>query len=93
MGRWTLPRVRPRVADEVMIEAAVSAQLTSLADKVSDIRTDVAVIKVQTAPIQDHENRIRSLEASRSKIWGWWTAAAVMGAAIGWVLSALVRVR
>lgn len=76
-----------------MPDGALSTQLLDLANKVNDIRTDVAVIKVQTSPIQDHEQRLRSLEASRSRIWGWWAAAAVIGAAAGWLLAGLIRLR
>jgi hypothetical protein len=75
----------------IMPDGTMSAQLLDLANKVNDIRTDVAVIKVQTSPIQDHEQRLRSLEASRSRIWGWWTAAVVIGSVAGWVLSGIVR--
>lgn len=76
-----------------MPDAQVSTQLLDLANKVNDIRTDVAVIKVQTSPIQDHEQRLRSLEASRSRIWGWWAAAAIIGTVAGWLLAGLVRLR
>jgi len=81
------------MADDVITEGALAAQLTSLADKVSDIRTDVAVIKVQTSSIPTLETRVRSLELSRSRIWAWWTVAALLGAAAGWVLSNVARVR
>jgi hypothetical protein len=74
-----------------MTDGSVAAQLVSLGDKVSEIRTDVAVIRSNMTKIDDHEGRIRSLEASRARIWGWWAAAAVFGAGIGYALSILVR--
>lgn len=76
-----------------MADEVVQTQLLDLANKVNDIRTDVAVIKVQTSPIQDHEQRLRSLEASRSRIWGWWATAAVIGSVVGWLLAGLVRIK
>lgn len=76
-----------------MPDGSLTTQLLDLANKVNDIRTDVAVIKVQTSPIQDHEQRLRALEAGRSKLAAWWGGAAVIGGAIGYALSYLPRPR
>lgn len=68
----------------------VSAQqINTMAEKVSAIQVDVAVIKERTEPIRDHETRIRSLESTRSRLWAIWGGALVGGAVLGWLISYL----
>lgn len=74
-------------------DPAIAAQLVNMSEKIGEIRTDVAVIKVQTSAISDHDARIRSLEISRSRIWAWWSVAAVMGAGLGYFLSLFARIK
>jgi hypothetical protein len=81
------------VADDTMLAGTVETQLVSLADKVSEIRTDVAVIRSNMTKIDDHEGRIRSLEATRSRLWAIWGGAVVLGAVASWILAYVTRVR
>lgn len=70
-------------------DGALSAQILF---KLGEISTDVAVIKTEMKDVQDHESRIRVLEAARFRIAG---GAAVLGtlagAGAGWVTIILSR--
>jgi hypothetical protein len=72
---------------------ATAAQLGQLLQDVGAIKTDVAVIKERTGALADHENRLRSLEATRSRLWAIWGGAVVLGAVVGWALAYLTRIR
>lgn len=58
-----------------------------------DVKTSIAVILERTQPIRDHEERIRSLESTRSRLWAIWGGAVVLGAAIGWYLAYITKGR
>jgi len=77
----------------MLADGNLASQVTSMARDLGEVRTSVAVILERTADIKDHEARLRSLEASRSRIWGWWAAAAVIGAGIGYALSHFVGLK
>lgn len=72
---------------------ATSNQLAKLLDSVGTLKTDVAVILERTGAIADHENRIRSLESTRAKLWAIWGGAVVLGAVLGWAIAYLTRVK
>lgn len=65
--------------------ATVGAQLSSLADKVADIRADVAVIKDRTGQLDKLDSRVTRLERMASRYWSLWAVALVLGAAAGWL--------
>lgn len=72
---------------------ATATQLGQLLETVSHLRTDVAVILERTGAIQDHEQRIRSLESTRARLWAIWGGAVVLGAVFGWLIAYLTRVK
>lgn len=72
---------------------ATAAQLGQLISDLSAVKTDVAVILERTGQLADHESRIRSLEATRSRLWAIWGGAVVLGAVIGWLIATVARVR
>lgn len=76
-----------------MPDSHTDGRLDQLARDMGDVKTAVAVILERTGDIKDHEQRIRSLEATRSRLWAIWGGAVVLGAAIGWYLAYLTRVK
>lgn len=76
-----------------MTSPTSEARIDQLARDMSEVRTSVAVILERTADIKDHESRLRSLEATKSKLWAIWGGAVVLGAGIGWWLAYLTRIR
>lgn len=72
---------------------AIGVQLAGLADKVSEIRTDVAVIKVRTEQLDKLDNRVTRLERMASRYWSLWAVALVLGAAAGWIAAHVQAVR
>lgn len=80
-------------ADAQVDETRSELRLDQLARDMGDVKTSVAVILERTQPIQDHESRLRSLESTRSRLWAIWGGAVVLGAFIGWVLAAMVKIR
>lgn len=76
-----------------MAESAVDARMDQLARDMGEVKTSVAVILERTGDIKDHENRLRSLEQTRSRLWAIWGGAVVLGAVIGWYLAYITRVR
>lgn len=72
---------------------SVANQLATVIDRQATMAADVAVIKERTSALADHEQRIRVLEALRSKLAAIWAGAVVLGAAIGWLAAYLTRPR
>jgi hypothetical protein len=70
---------------------ATAAQLGQLLSDLATVKVDVAVILERTGQLADHEQRIRSLEATRSRLWAIWGGAVVLGAVIGWALAVATR--
>lgn len=68
-----------------MDTGTIGAQLSSLADKVADIRADVAVIKDRTGQLDKLDDRVTRLERMASRYWSLWAIALVLGAAAGWI--------
>ena len=76
-----------------MESTAVDARMDQLARDMGEVKTAVAVILERTGDIKDHEARLRSLEATRSRLWAIWGGAVVLGAVIGWYLAYLTQGR
>lgn len=55
-------------------------------DAISDVRTDLAVIKATLSDIADHETRIRAIEKRQ---WSFAGIAAVAGAALSGIVDRL----
>lgn len=76
-----------------MDDTRAEIRLDQLARDMGDVKTSLAVIVERTLPIADHEGRLRSLEATRSRLWAIWGGAVVLGAVIGWYLAYLTRTK
>jgi hypothetical protein len=76
-----------------MPSEATGAQLAQLLDRQATMAGDIRVIMTRMESLGDHEGRLRSLEATRSRLWAIWGGAVVLGAGIGWLLAFVTRVR
>ena len=74
-------------------DGAIGTQLASLADKVTDIRADVAVIKDRSAQWDKLDDRVTRLERMASRYWSLWAVALVLGAVAGWLAAHIAAVR
>lgn len=72
---------------------SVANQLATVIDRQATMAADVAVIKERTSALADHEQRIRALETTKSRLAAIWAAAVVLGGALGWVVAYLTRPR
>lgn len=73
------------MADVDTDTGTVGAQLASLADKVADIKADVAVIRERTQQLDKLDSRVTRLERMASRYWSLWAVALVLGAVGGWL--------
>lgn len=80
------------MADVDTDAGTVGAQLAGLADKVADIRADVAVIKDRTAQLDKLDSRVTALERTASRYWSLWAVALVLGAVGGWLAAHVTAV-
>lgn len=72
---------------------SVAGQLAQVIDRQATMAADIAVIKDRTGAIADHEQRIRLLEAIKSRLIAVWIAATLAGGVLGWAAAWLTRPR